>query len=88
MSHTFRIVAACLVAAPLALGFAAPARAADVTGAGASFIYPVMSKWSADYHKSSGKQINYQSIRFGRRHRTDQGWHGRLRLIRRAAETG
>jgi phosphate transport system substrate-binding protein len=65
MSHTFRIVAACLVAAPLALGFAAPARAADVTGAGASFIYPVMSKWSADYHKSSGKQINYQSIGSG-----------------------
>ena len=25
------------------------ANAADVTGAGASFIYPVMSKWSADY---------------------------------------
>jgi phosphate transport system substrate-binding protein len=64
-SHTFRIAIACLVAAPLALGFAANAHAADVTGAGASFIYPVMSKWSADYHKANGKQINYQSIGSG-----------------------
>ena len=64
-SHTFRIAAACLVAAPLALGFAASAHAADVTGAGASFIYPVMSKWSADYNKATHKQINYQSIGSG-----------------------
>jgi phosphate transport system substrate-binding protein len=49
----------------LALGFAANAHAADVTGAGASFIYPVMSKWSADYAKASGKQVNYQSIGSG-----------------------
>jgi phosphate transport system substrate-binding protein len=63
-SHTFRI-AACLVAAPLAFGFAASAHAADVTGAGASFIYPVMSKWSADYNKATHKQINYQSIGSG-----------------------
>jgi phosphate transport system substrate-binding protein len=50
---------------PLAFGFASSAHAADVTGAGASFIYPVMSKWSADYHKANGKQINYQSIGSG-----------------------
>jgi phosphate transport system substrate-binding protein len=49
----------------LALGFAANAHAADVTGAGASFIYPVMSKWSADYAQASGKQVNYQSIGSG-----------------------
>ncbi len=64
-SLSFRVAAACMVAAPLALGFITDARAADVTGAGASFIYPVMSKWSADYNKSSGKQINYQSIGSG-----------------------
>ena len=64
-SHTFRLAAACLVAAPLAIGFAASAQAADVTGAGASFIYPVMSKWSADYSKATGKQVNYQSIGSG-----------------------
>jgi len=49
----------------LAAGFATQAQAADVTGAGASFIYPVMSKWSADYRKASGRQINYQSIGSG-----------------------
>jgi phosphate transport system substrate-binding protein len=64
-SLSFRVAAACMVAVPLALGAATQAHAADVTGAGASFIYPVMSKWSADYNKSTGKQINYQSIGSG-----------------------
>ncbi|WP_281782030.1 phosphate ABC transporter substrate-binding protein PstS [Lysobacter auxotrophicus] len=41
------------------------AQAADVTGAGASFVYPVMSKWSADYARASGKKVNYQSIGSG-----------------------
>jgi phosphate transport system substrate-binding protein len=53
----------------LALGLAATAAfgasAQNVTGAGASFIYPVMSKWSADYNKATGKKINYQSIGSG-----------------------
>jgi phosphate transport system substrate-binding protein len=53
------------IATILAIGFASGAQAADVTGAGASFIYPVMSKWSADYNKATGKQINYQSIGSG-----------------------
>ena len=46
-----------------ALSFAA--QAADVTGAGASFVYPVMSKWSSDYAKATGKKVNYQSIGSG-----------------------
>ncbi|MFT4179341.1 MAG: phosphate ABC transporter substrate-binding protein PstS [Thermomonas sp.] len=49
----------------LSLLFAATASANDVTGAGASFVYPVMSKWSADYAKATGKQVNYQSIGSG-----------------------
>jgi phosphate transport system substrate-binding protein len=53
------------IATLLAIGFAATAQAADVTGAGASFIYPVMAKWSADYNKATGKQVNYQSIGSG-----------------------
>jgi phosphate transport system substrate-binding protein len=52
-------------AAILSIAFASGAQAADATGAGASFIYPVMSRWSADYSKDSGKQINYQSIGSG-----------------------
>ena len=53
---------AALVAA---LVFASNANAADVTGAGASFVYPVMSKWSADYAKATNKKVNYQSIGSG-----------------------
>ena len=36
--------------------------AAEVTGAGSSFVYPLMSKWSADYNAATGNKINYQSI--------------------------
>ncbi|HVI58326.1 MAG TPA: phosphate ABC transporter substrate-binding protein PstS [Luteimonas sp.] len=51
--------------ATVAIALASSAQAADVTGAGASFIYPVMTKWSADYSKATGKQVNYQSIGSG-----------------------
>ncbi len=60
--NTFKFRAAAIA---LAIGFVANAQAASVTGAGASFIYPVMSKWSADYSKVNGTQINYQSIGSG-----------------------
>ena len=39
--------------------------AAEITGAGATFIYPLLSKWSDDYHKQTGHKINYQSIGSG-----------------------
>jgi phosphate transport system substrate-binding protein len=59
-SFKFRIAALAV-----ATTFAANAFAADVTGAGASFVYPIMSKWSADYAKAAGKKVNYQSIGSG-----------------------
>jgi phosphate transport system substrate-binding protein len=44
----------------------APAAAGQqVTGAGSTFVYPVLSAWAADYHKQSGASINYQSIGSG-----------------------
>ena len=49
-------------------GAAAPAGdriTAEITGAGATFIYPLLSRWSADYNKSTGAKINYQSIGSG-----------------------
>nr|WP_243733104.1 phosphate ABC transporter substrate-binding protein PstS [Luteimonas yindakuii] len=49
----------------LAACVALPAAAAEVTGAGASFIYPVMTRWSADYRQATGHQVNYQSIGSG-----------------------
>ena len=45
------------------VGFAGvSASAAMITGAGASFPQPVYAKWSTDYNKSTGNQVNYQSI--------------------------
>ena len=54
-----------IVAAVAGALLAGQAFAADVTGAGASFVFPVMSKWSSDYSKATGKKVNYQSIGSG-----------------------
>ncbi len=44
----------------------APAASAQqATGAGSTFVYPVLSAWAADYQKQSGTSINYQSIGSG-----------------------
>ncbi|BDU16015.1 phosphate ABC transporter substrate-binding protein PstS [Lysobacter auxotrophicus] len=61
----FKSIQFRLAALALAGTVAMSAQAADVTGAGASFVYPVMSKWSADYARASGKKVNYQSIGSG-----------------------
>ena len=37
----------------------------DLTGAGATFPYPLYSKWFADYASATGVKINYQSIGSG-----------------------
>ena len=62
--------AAAASADPAAAPTAAPATAGDrksveLTGAGATFIYPLLSKWSDDYNKATGARINYQSIGSG-----------------------
>jgi phosphate transport system substrate-binding protein len=54
-----------VVVLALATGFAANAFASGVTGAGASFVYPAVSKWSSDYKAATGNAINYQSIGSG-----------------------
>jgi phosphate transport system substrate-binding protein len=41
------------------------AHAADITGAGSSFVAPVMSKWADAYNKATGNKINYQSVGSG-----------------------
>jgi phosphate transport system substrate-binding protein len=43
----------------------ASALAVDITGAGSSFVFPVLSKWSAAYHTKTGTKVNYQSIGSG-----------------------
>jgi len=47
-------------------GFAVtPVRAAEITGAGASFPAPVYAKWAEAYQKATGNKMNYQSIGSG-----------------------
>jgi len=41
---------------------AIPAHAADITGAGATFPYPIYAKWAEAYKKQTGVGLNYQSI--------------------------
>jgi phosphate transport system substrate-binding protein len=38
------------------------ANAAEITGAGATFPYPIYAKWAEAYHKATGNTLNYQSI--------------------------
>jgi phosphate transport system substrate-binding protein len=42
-----------------------PASAADITGAGSTFVYPVLAKWADQYRKDTGVGLNYQSIGSG-----------------------
>ncbi len=42
--------------------FATAISATEITGAGATFPYPIYAKWSEDYAKQTGVKLNYQSI--------------------------
>jgi phosphate transport system substrate-binding protein len=42
--------------------FAVTASAIEITGAGATFPFPIYSQWSVDYQKITGVKLNYQSI--------------------------
>jgi phosphate transport system substrate-binding protein len=61
---TVRSIAVALSAAALFAG-GASAQSVDLTGAGATFPYPIYSKWFADYAQTTGVKINYQSIGSG-----------------------
>jgi phosphate transport system substrate-binding protein len=59
MNFVKTLVAAGLVAASTS------AFGADITGAGSTFIYPVLSQWADGFKKDSGSAVNYQSIGSG-----------------------
>ncbi len=73
MKHAMRILAGCLLlgGSVLLLAPRRPAGAATpspllINGAGATFPYPIYSKWFDEYHKLHPDiQINYQSIGSG-----------------------
>src|SRR5438309_1709577 len=63
-----------IVALPLAAALAAcgsngsqgtSSSGSQITGAGSTFVYPVLSAWASDYKKQGGANINYQSIGSG-----------------------
>jgi phosphate transport system substrate-binding protein len=58
------ILRSAALGAALAL-VAGASQAADITGAGATFPYPVYSKWADSYKKESGTGLNYQAIGSG-----------------------
>ena len=61
MMHLKTLVAAAAVAVATYL----PVAAADISGAGATFPYPVYAKWADAYKKETGIGLNYQSIGSG-----------------------
>lgn len=54
-----------IVAAGLLAASAMPARALDISGAGSTFVYPILAKWADVYKKETGTGVNYQSIGSG-----------------------
>jgi phosphate transport system substrate-binding protein len=57
--HFLKTLAAAVVAS---LAYSGAALAADITGAGATFPFPVYAKWAEAYKKETGTGLNYQSI--------------------------
>ncbi len=52
-------------AATIACGGSGESQPVMLTGAGATFPYPIYSKWFDAYYKSTGNQVNYQSLGSG-----------------------
>ena len=61
MKHWTTLAAAGFIAAAAFV----PAQAADISGAGATFPYPIYAKWADAYKKETGNGLNYQSIGSG-----------------------
>jgi phosphate transport system substrate-binding protein len=57
--HAFTLAGLMAAATPL------PASALDISGAGATFPYPIYAKWADAYKKETGVGLNYQSIGSG-----------------------
>ena len=66
-AHRSRILLMPILAilAPGLIAGPGVAQSVNLTGAGATFPYPIYSKWFDDYQKETGTAINYQSIGSG-----------------------
>lgn len=62
MKQSVRLVASLALSASFVAG---TAMAADITGAGATFPYPLYAKWATTYKATTNNSMNYQSIGSG-----------------------
>ncbi|MCE3264689.1 MAG: pstS [Pseudoduganella sp.] len=60
-----QLLTSFVVGASAAMAFSTTALAADMTGAGATFPYPIYAKWAEAYKASTGNGLNYQSVGSG-----------------------
>ena len=65
MKDVCRMLVRGVSAVALTALIATTAMAADITGAGSSFVFPIVAKWAATYKDVSGNGLNYQSIGSG-----------------------
>lgn len=65
MSLLTKSLGRSLVAAVAGVTFLSQAHAADITGAGATFPFPIYAKWAEGYKAKAGVGLNYQSIGSG-----------------------
>ena len=62
---SFKTLAKVGLIAGAIIGAVVAAEATDISGAGATFPYPIYSKWAAAYKTETGDSLNYQSIGSG-----------------------
>ena len=60
--NTKRIFIKSMVVAAMSTLAMGSAFAADITGAGATFPFPIYAKWAEGYKAATGNGLNYQSI--------------------------
>jgi phosphate transport system substrate-binding protein len=65
MEQTVNVFRTALLAAGAAAAIGFGAQAAEISGAGATFPYPIYAKWAEAYAAKTGLRMNYQSIGSG-----------------------
>ena len=65
MRHFLRASVVAIAMATASTLTLSAAYAADITGAGSTFVYPILAKWADAYKKETGTGLNYQSIGSG-----------------------
>ncbi len=60
-----QLFSSLVVGVSAVMAFSSAAHAADMTGAGATFPYPIYAKWAESYKAATGNGLNYQSVGSG-----------------------